>query len=79
MQVLNKIKKITQNLEGHELFAIVSNTLSVADYLITSEQFYEEDNLEAEIARQGIIYLELVKQCIDILIPLTEETVGALQ
>ena len=45
-------------------------------------QFYEEDNLEAEgleIARQGIIYLELVKQCIDILIPLTEETVGALQ
>ena len=82
LQVLNKIKKITQNLEGHELFAIVSNTLSVADYLITSEQFYEEDNLEAEgleIARQGIIYLELVKQCIDILIPLTEETVGALQ
>ena len=79
LQVLNKIKKTTTKIEGHELFSIISSTLSVADYIISSEQFYEEDTLEAEgleIARKGIKYMDLVEQCIGLLIPLAEETVG---
>ncbi|MDD7642135.1 MAG: DUF115 domain-containing protein [bacterium] len=82
LQVLNKIKKLTNKIEGHELFSIITATLAVVDYLISSEQFHEEDSLQKEgleIARQGITYMGLVEQCIDLLIPLAEETVGQLK
>lgn len=81
-KLLKQIKKLTEEVEGHELYRFVSDTLSVADYVITSEQFYEEKTLEAEgreIARIGIKYTELAEKCIDLLIPLAEETVGKLQ
>lgn len=82
LSVLNRIKRTTAEIEGHELFSIISGALSVADYMINSEQFYEEDSVQAEgleIARKGIKYTELVDQCIGVLIPLAEETVGKLK
>ena len=82
LHILNKIKRATSTIEGHELYPIISSTLSVAEYMIASEQFYEEESLQAEgleIARQGIKYMELVDQCIGLLIPLSEETVGTLE
>lgn len=82
LHILNRIKKTTAAIEGHELYGIISGSLTVADYMITSEQFFEEDSLQAEgleIARQGIKYMELVDQCIGVLIPLAEETVGKLK
>lgn len=82
LHILNKIKRTTREIECHELYEIISSTLTVADYMISSEQFFEEDSLQAEgleIARQGIKYMELVDECISILIPLTEETVGKLK
>lgn len=82
LHILNRIKRTTAAIEGHELYQIISSSLSVAEYMISSEQFYEEDDLQAEgleIARQGIKYMELVDQCIGLLIPLSEETVGKLK
>lgn len=82
LHILNRIKKSTAAIEGHELYGIISSTLSVAEYMISSEQFYEEDSLQKEgleIARQGIKYMDLVDQCIGLLIPLSEETVGNLK
>lgn len=82
LNLLKQIKKLTEKIEGHELYGVVSSTLSLANYMIVSEQFFEEDTLEAEgkeIARKGKKYTELAEQCIDLLIPLTEETVGKLQ
>lgn len=82
LYILNRIKKTTAKIEGHELFSIISSSLSVADYMISSEQFYEEDSIQAEgleIARKGIKYMELVDQCIGLLIPLAEDTVGKLK
>lgn len=82
LHILNRIKKSTAAIEGHELYGIISSTLSVAEYMISSEQFFEEDSLQAEgleIARQGIKYIDLVDQCIGLLIPLSEETVGNLK
>lgn len=80
--LLKRIEKLTKEVEGHELYRLVSATLAVADYVITSEQFYEEKTLEAEgreIARIGTKYTKLAEQCIDLLIPLAEETVGKLR
>ena len=50
-------------------------------HIIESEQFYEEDTLVAEgvqIAKQGIEYTKMVERCIDLFIPLTEETLSTL-
>lgn len=82
LHILNRIKKTTAAIEGHELYPIIAAALSVADYLISSEQYYEESDMKAEgleIARKGIKYTELVDQCIGLLIPLAEDTVGMLQ
>lgn len=82
LHILNRIKKSTAMIEKHELYPIITSSLTVADYLISSEQFYEEDSIQAEgleIARKGIKYMELVDQCIGLLIPLAEDTVGKLK
>lgn len=79
---LNKIKKITKKIEEHELFGMISDTLAIADYMVMSEQYYEEDSLQAEgleIANKGIQYMKLVDKCIDLFIPLAEETVGKIK
>ena len=82
LHILNRIKRTTAAIEGHELYQIITSSLTVADYMITSEQFYEEDSIQAEgleIARKGIKYMKLVDQCIGLLIPLAEQTVGSLK
>ncbi len=81
LHILNRIKKTTPAIEKHELYSMISSSLPVAEYMISSEQFYEEDSVQAEgleIARKGIKYMELVDQCIGLLIPLAENTVGKL-
>ena len=75
------IKNLTQEIENHELYDTISCTLTVANYIIESEQFYEEDTVAAEglqIAKQGIAYTKMVEQCIDLFMPLTEETLLTL-
>lgn len=82
LKTLKRIKKLTGQIESHELYEMIENTLSVANYILRSEQFYEEDSLEAEgreIARKGKQYTQKIEQCIDLLIPLAEETVGKLR
>lgn len=61
---------------------MISDTLAIADYMVMSEQYYEEDSLQAEgleIANKGIQYMKLVDKCIDLFIPLAEETVGKIK
>ncbi len=82
LAILEKIKKLSQKIECHELYSIVSSTLSVADYILASEEYYEEKTLKLEgleIARKGKKYLELVDECIQVLIPLAEQTVGQMK
>lgn len=81
LHILENVKKLTQEIEKHELYDTISCTLTVANYIIESEQFYEEDTLAAEgvqIAKQGIEYTKMVERCIDLFIPLTEETLSTL-
>ncbi|MFR6526968.1 MAG: motility associated factor glycosyltransferase family protein [Roseburia inulinivorans] len=81
LKALKNIKNLTQEIENHELYDTISCTLTVANYIIESEQFYEEDTVAAEglqIAKQGIAYTKMVEQCIDLFMPLTEETLLTL-
>ncbi len=81
-KILERIKKLTGEVEWHELYHLISSTLSVAEYVVTSEQFYEEKTPEEEgreIARVGMKYTQLTGKCIDLLLPLAEETVGKMQ
>ena len=81
LRVLKNVEKLTKEIEKHELYETILYTLPVANYIIESEQFYEEDNLREEgleIARQGIEYTKMVEKCIQLFIPLTEETLLTL-
>ena len=81
LKALKNIKNLSQEIEKHELYDTISCTLTVANYIIESEQFYEEDTVAAEglqIAKQGIAYTKMVEQCIDLFIPLTEQTLLTL-
>lgn len=80
-KILKKIKSLTSEIEGHEMYDMISYTLSVAEYIIQAEQYYEEEDIVSEgleIARQGIKYTEMVEKCIDIFIPLTKECFSQL-
>ena len=82
LRVLGNVKNLTEKIENHELYNTISSTLTVANYIIESEQFYEEDTWAEEgmqIAKQGLEYTKLVEQCIDLFIPLAEQTVGSLK
>lgn len=81
LRVLKNVEKLTKEIEKHELYETILYTLPVANYIIESEQFYEEDDLREEgleIARQGIEYTKMVEKCIQLFIPLTEETLLTL-
>lgn len=82
LTLLEKIKKITKQIESHELYPIITETISVANILIVEQQFYEEEDFQSEvmeIAKQGITFMKQAEQCIDLLLPLAEETVGSLR
>lgn len=82
LNLLKRITKLTREIESHELYPVITETIAVANALIMEQEFYEEEDFRAEgcaIAKQGILFMEQAEQCIDLLRPLAEETVGALR
>lgn len=77
---LKKIKKFTKKLENNRLYyEPVKESLALANYVVQSEQHEEKDSLKEEgkeIARQGIIYTDMVRQCAELFEEYTKETVG---
>lgn len=70
-KVLKKIKNGTKRIEQHQLAnTMVNETLKLANFLIATEQnLIPEDDISEEgkeIARQGIIYTKLVKECAEL-------------
>lgn len=82
-KILKKIQKNRDTLEGNvKLWGIIAQTIAVPEYIIRSEAYYEEENFELEnqrIAYQGRKIMEYIIKCIDLLIPVAEETVGKVQ
>lgn len=79
LSLLKKIGKITKQVESHELYPIITESIAVANALIMEQQYYEEDSFQKEgltIADQGIQFMGQAEQCIDLLIPLAEDMFG---
>lgn len=76
---LNKKIAIEMNeIESMPIFSIIVECFAVANYLIRREQYEEEEDFREEIkgiARKGITVLEYVIQCVELFLPLVEETV----
>ena len=79
-KILKKIKKMTKKIEGDSIYyEPIQETLVLANYIVKSEQFDTMKTMqeeEKEIARQGIIYTDMVKQCAELFEEYTKETVG---
>lgn len=79
-KVLKKIKKTTKKIEGDSIYyEPIQETLVLANYIVKSEQFDTMKTMQEEgkeIARQGIIYTDMVKQCAELFEEYTKETVG---
>ena len=79
-KILKKIKKMTKKIEGDSIYyEPIQETLVLANYIVKSEQFDTMKTMQEEgkeIARQGIIYTDMVKQCAELFEEYTKETVG---
>lgn len=79
-KILKKIKKMTKKIEGDSIYyEPIQETLVLANYIVKSEQFDTMKTMQEEgkeIARQGIIYKDMVKQCAELFEEYTKETVG---
>lgn len=70
-KVLKKIKNGTKKIEGHYIpNVMIKETLELANFILESEQnLIPDDDMCAEgreIARQGILYTRLMKECADL-------------
>lgn len=78
--VLKKIKKITKKIETDSIYyEPIKESLALANYVVQSESYDVKDTLKEEgkeIARQGIIYTDMVRQCAELFEEYTKETVG---
>ena len=78
--ILKKIKKLTNKIENDSIYyEPIKETLALANYVVQSEIFDGKDSLKEEgkeIARQGIIYTDMVRQCAELFEEYTTETVG---
>lgn len=67
LKQLRKTKKLTKKIAVTPEYQLIDMTMAVADYVLRSEFFYEEDeNVNDEIAemgRKGILYSELLGEC----------------
>ncbi|MCF2642425.1 motility associated factor glycosyltransferase family protein [Roseburia hominis] len=80
-KLLRKIKKINKKIESSIVYQFIEETMVLADQIIKTGQYREyasfgEEGME--IAREGIQYMELVKQCAKLFENLSGQTVGVL-
>ena len=78
-KILCKIEKITKQVERHqECYDLISDSLKIADYILKSEQniklqSFEEEGME--IARQGLLYTKLLKECAELFEEFSKENI----
>lgn len=73
---LKKIKKITKKIIAMPEYQLIEVSMPVADYILRNEYFYENKNINSEIAetgRKGILYSELLGACAKMLKKESEE------
>ncbi len=67
-KVIKKIKKLTDQCHGYSGYQLVEETLGTAEYILQTEFFYDQNDVEAndlilQTAAQGIAYSEVLEEC----------------
>ena len=78
-KILKKIKKLTDNIEHNVTWKLIYSSMAPINYIIRKEMFYEEDTFKEEvkvISKNGIAMMYNIIKCINIILPVVEETVG---
>lgn len=81
-KLLKKIRKLTKKIESNVTWKLIYDCIAPINYVIRSEIFCQEETLEKEIKRiskNGIAMMTNIGKCIDILLPVVEETVGKIE
>lgn len=66
LNLLKKLEKKIQTIESQEVYDLVQEVMSEAHYILKNEQFMEYSSLQEEgkeVARKGVLYMELVAEC----------------
>ena len=81
-KILKKIHKSQQKIEMNVTWSLVYYCITPMTYVIRKEMFCEEDKFEDDIcktAQNGIAMMVNIIKCVDILLPLVEETVCKIE
>lgn len=82
VKLLRRIKKNTKKIEREPNYQMISATLVNANQILESGQYMEYQSFEEEgkmIAQRGMLFLQLIGECAELLKHLSEETVAKIQ
>ena len=82
VSTLKKINKCIKKIESYDLYQTISFTMNEAEYIIKNEQFIQYDSeLEEgrEIARQGMVFMNGVRECAEIYEEYATDVMGKWQ
>ena len=76
LSILKKLDKLNQIIEKNDIYDLVKETLTDAQYILKNESFMEYGSLQEEgleIARKGILYMNNIIECCKIFIEYMKE------
>lgn len=76
LSILKKLDKLNQIIEKNDIYDLVKETLTDAQYILKNEAFMEYGSLQEEgleIARKGILYMNNIIECCKIFIEYMKE------
>lgn len=81
-KLLKKIKKLIIEIENNVTWELVHESIAQINYVIRKEMFYEKDTFQEEIkttSKNGIAMMNNIIKCVDIILPLVEDTVNKVE
>lgn len=69
LSIYKKLEKNLKEIESIDIYDLVTDSLADAQYIIKNEQFLEYSSTQEEgmeIARKGILYMDIVSECAEI-------------
>lgn len=78
LKLLRRIKKNTKKIEKNPCYQMIEISLAEANHILLAGQYEEYQSFEEEgksIAKKGKLYMQLVKECAELMQHLAEETV----
>ena len=81
-KLLKQIKKNTKKIEKNQNYSLVEETLGRANSILKTSQYIEYGSFEEEckeIARRGILFMELVEECANLFEGFSDEVFGKIE